>query len=43
MIKSEARNPKSETTSKLECSNARNEKIASFGHFNFGNSDFLAL
>ena len=42
-IKSEALNPKSETNSKLEFSNAQDGKIVSFGYLNFGNSDLFRI
>jgi len=42
-IKFEARNPKSETNSKLEFSKAQNAKFAGFGHLNFGNSDLFRI
>ena len=43
IIKSEARNLKYETNSKIEFSKAKNAKFAGFGHFNFGNSDLFRI
>ena len=43
IIKSEARNPKSETNSKLEFSKAQNAKFVSFDNLNFGNLDLFRI
>ena len=43
MIKSEARNPKSETNSKFEFSKAQNIKFAGLKYLYFGNSDLFRI
>jgi hypothetical protein len=43
IIKSEARNPKIETNSKLKFSKTRNFKFAGLGHLSFGNLDLFRI